>query len=60
MNELDELIEIAAHIETLRMLVLPMVARAEQRDQARLRQARKRTNAPTTHESAATRERRSA
>ena len=45
-TELDELLEIQAHIEALRMLVLPKIAREEQREQARLRKARQRLNAP--------------
>jgi hypothetical protein len=46
--ELDDLIEVAAHIEALRLLVLPMVAREEQREIARLKKARQRANRPTT------------
>jgi hypothetical protein len=46
--ELDDLIEVAAHIEALRLLVLPMVAREEQREVARLKKRRQRLNAPTT------------
>jgi hypothetical protein len=49
--ELDDLIEVAAHIEALRLLVLPMVAREEQRDLARLKKRRQRTNLTVTHDS---------
>lgn len=45
-NELDDLIEVAACIEAARLALMPILARAEQREQARLRQARKRANAP--------------
>jgi len=48
-TELDDLIEVAACIEAARLALMPIIARAEQREQARLRQARKRANAPTTH-----------
>jgi hypothetical protein len=49
--ELDELIEVAAHIEALRLLVLPMVAREEQREVARLKKRRQRANLTVTHDS---------
>lgn len=49
MDELDDLTEVAACIEAARRAILPIIARAEQREQARLRKARQRANAPTTH-----------
>jgi hypothetical protein len=49
--ELDDLIEVAAHIEALRLLVLPMVAREEQREVARLKKRRQRAHLAVTHDS---------
>ena len=55
-DELDYYTELAACIqsgiialETARDHVLPRVAAAEQRHDARIRKARQRLNAPTTH-----------
>ena len=48
MDDLDELTEVAACIEAARLAILPLIRRAEQREQARLRKARQRLNAPTT------------
>lgn len=46
-NELDDLTEVAACIEAARLAILPIIRRAEQREQARLRKARQRLNTPT-------------
>ncbi len=45
-NELDDLTEVAACIEAARLAIMPLIRRAEQREQARLRKARERANAP--------------
>jgi hypothetical protein len=47
---LDELVEVAACIEAARMAILPLIAREEQRENARIRKARQRMNAPTRAE----------
>ena len=47
MDELDDLTEVAACIEAARLALLPIIARIEQREQARIRKARQRANAPT-------------
>ena len=59
MDELDDLIEVAACIEAARLALMPILARAEQREQARIRKARQRANAPTRQD-APLREQRSA
>jgi hypothetical protein len=47
---LDKLTEVAACIEAARLELLPIIALEEQRESARLRKARQRMHAPTTHE----------
>ena len=54
-NELDDLTEVAACIEAARLAILPLIRRAEQREQARLRKARQRANAPTRQDAPLTR-----
>lgn len=48
-TELDELIELAAHLYSARQIAMTLAARAEQRLHARLKKAHQRANAPTTH-----------
>ena len=59
-TELDTMVEIAAHLYTAHQLAVLQVQRMEVRNMARLRQARKRLNAPTTHDDALLRQQQSA
>lgn len=48
MNRLDALIELSAHVETMKRLIVPLVREEEERENDKLRKAAARHHAPTT------------